>query len=196
MSPMLVAVTGPDGAGKTSLCRHLAATCEGGARVVQIWDALPGLPLVGPARDYLADLGPLARGTFLMHAVARALERGQRSGARILLLDGYWYKYAASELAFGDDLGLLLGRRFPKPQHTFSLDLPPEEALRRRPQPSAYEQGLPAPGTSADAAFLGFQRRTRAAWARVEAEAGPWVHLDATRPLDELSAEVWERVPR
>lgn len=194
MTPRLVAITGPDGAGKSTLCRRVAERWGEDARVVQIWDALAGLPLVSDARDYLADLGPIARGTFLMHAVARALERGERSGAGLLVFDGYWYKYAATELALGDELALVIGPHLRVPEVTFFVDLPPEEAARRRADPSAYERGM-VEGDATEA-FLHFQRRARAGWARVEAEAGPWVRLDGTRPVEELADAVLARVTR
>lgn len=183
----LLAITGPDGAGKSTLVDAVAAQWTG-ACVVRIWDALSDMPLKGPTEAYLADLGALARSLFLMHAVARSLEKAERSGATVLLLDGYWYKYAVSESLMGGAPKIWEECPFPRPERVWFLGISPEEAARRRAVPTAYERGFGA----GDDAFLSFQRRTRSAWDALEARVGPWEHLDGGRPTEELVRAILE----
>lgn len=197
MTPLRVCVTGPDGAGKSTLVQAVVAGLDarhgpGTATHVQIWDSLR--PLIGKeqAQQYLGTLGDRARALLLLHAVARVLELGERSGARVLVLDGYWYKYAVSELEHGAPPAIFAscGEVFPTPDRTWVLDVPLDTARDRKSSSTAYERGF----ASDPGAFAAFQARLRGRWAALEASQGPWHHLAATDPPEALAARVLAEV--
>jgi len=192
MKPMLVAVTGPDGSGKSTLVRAVHALLGPKAACpVQVWDALDGLISRTDAQRYLGTIGHRSRATLLLHAVSRALDLALASGARVILLDGYWFKYAVSEAEHGAPIALFDACRssFPRPELTVFLDLDVEARARRKTRYSPYEIGF-ADEADPVVAFVGFQRRLEPRWSALEAEVGPWLHLDAERSVDQLSARV------
>ena len=92
------------------------------------------------------------------------------------------------------------------PDLTFLLDCPPEEGLKRvgtaqkglplEPSDSGGAKRLDQKGTRRfEEESLDFHRRVRAGY-RILAEQEPdrWHVLDATRPSEEISESVWERV--
>lgn len=170
-------MTGPDGSGKSTAIAGIRDAL--GAREVSIWDGMGPFPSRRDAMAYLLDNDGPSRLLLLFHAMARALDLGRRSGAELLLVNGYWYKYAVSELGQGVPLPVVLGAAagFPVPERTLCIDVDPATALRRKGEVSAYEQGK-------EASFLRFQASLRPWWARIEAETGPWSHLDGTLPAD------------
>ena len=105
----LIAITGTDGTGKSTLCRNLCAKYST-FKEVSIWDAMSG-SLFHSKKDideYLCSLSANARLLFLSHALIQALDMAGKSKVEVLLLNGYYYKYFASELALGADLELSL----------------------------------------------------------------------------------------
>lgn len=197
MSPLRICITGPDGAGKSTLIAGLIEALEarhgaGSAVHVQVWDALQGLLDRAAAQRYLAVVDHRSRALLLLHAVSRALALGESSGARVVLLDGYWFKYAVSELEHGAPEALFAGcaEGFPAPDRVFALDLDPEEALRRKAELTDYERGF---GDDPEA-FLAFQRRLRARWEALETAVGPWTHLSALQSPDVLRDRVLSEI--
>jgi thymidylate kinase len=191
----LVVVTGPDGSGKSTACagaRERLAARGVSCREAGVWDALepaPGLPRPpfasrSEAERYLADLDGTARGLFIFHALSRALQLGRRAGPEVLLVNGYWYKYAASELGYGVDPAVVRGwvTGFPEPDQVFFLELDPETAWRRRQAATAYEQG-PAGSAESESEkerFIRFQTRLAPEWETIEREARrPWIRVSA-----------------
>ena len=55
---------------------------------------------------YLKLLSPVSRTHFLFHALHLALERAWERKPNVLLLNAYWYKYFATEVAHGGDPSL------------------------------------------------------------------------------------------
>ncbi|MEV0355073.1 hypothetical protein AB0H71_03330 [Nocardia sp. NPDC050697] len=193
--PVLICVSGADASGKSTQVDALTAalTADGTDTVAAgIWDALadPVLARHLPFRDraavlaYLRVLGPAARAHFLFHAVHTGLDLALARTPRIVLLNAYWYKYFATEVAHGGDPVALRAAvtGFPAPALTFHLRVTPETALARRGERSDYESGY------GDAArFLEFQRRSHRELDRLGAELG-WVELDATADPAALTA--------
>jgi thymidylate kinase len=202
--PLLIAITGPDGSGKSTACsrvRELLAE-RLGTRVVEVsvWDALAEHGDVAPvfkgraeAERYLADLDGVSRALFIFHAMARAVQLARQSKPSVMLLNGYWYKYAVSEIGYGVDPDFVLGATlgFALPAHVFCLDIDPETAWERRRRATAYEQGGSFGAASERERFMGFQGRLRQAWSAIEAQTGlHWEHLSALAPAEEIAQEI------
>lgn len=192
--PPLVCVAGGDGAGKSTQIAELAAALR--ARdirpaIVSAWDALSD-PIVArrlpfgrrsEVHEYVRVLGPGSRPHFMFHALHVAYERALAKSPDVILLNAYWYKYFATELAHGGDPALLrawtLG--FPPPVRTFYLRISPETALERKSLRSDYESGY---GDAA--AFVEFQGRSQQVLEELCAEMN-WTELDGTLPPEELT---------
>lgn len=213
-----IAITGPDGSGKSTVC---AALCEygtkryghGSVREVSVWNALsdPRVALL-PSREatekYLATLGTTSRPLFIFHALARACEQAEKleasSETKILLLNGYWYKYAASELGYGVPSEIVFGATagFSAPNLVFCLDVDPETSWQRKKQATAYEQGG---SENSKASFISFQTRLRNFWTTVEnksveREGIQWIHLSSLNSIEEtvsiIASEIDARLER
>jgi phosphohistidine swiveling domain-containing protein/thymidylate kinase len=193
----IVCVTGGDGAGKSTqiaaviqaLARTGQAACE-----VTIWDALSDdtmrdrIPFESRADvyRYLELLTPTSRIHFLFHALQLAIDLAAAKGADILLLNGHWYKYLATEAAHGGDPHVLraLTAGFPEPDQTFYLSITPAEALNRKTRRSDYESGY-----GDEAEFIEFQRRSRQVLDDLATELG-WTQLDGTACPDQLTEAI------
>lgn len=173
----LVAITGMDGSGKSTLVGKLAADLAetaGGCRVVGIWDLVkepdPAEPIRIPFRDwagadrFLRSLAPPDRAKFIFGCLGLALERGLRAPERTLLVDAYWYKYFVAEVVMQGESARpaleSLVRDFPTPHHLFFLAIEPEGTVTRKTSYSGYESGYDPRGDAAG--FLAFQRRSYA----------------------------------
>lgn len=157
----LVAITGFDGAGKSSLIKSLL---EGHSNMaeVSIWDALDGSIFTSKKEvdTYLTKLSGEARTLFLAHALSEAVNRGLKKDVDVLLLNGYYFKYFCSELALGapSELINMLIPLFPKPDLTIFLDIPFTISAQRKARFSQYECGLQGPSEDN---FLKFQKEIR-----------------------------------
>jgi len=191
--------TGTDGAGKsTQIGRTIARLAERGltARRYDKWDAydrgrFPECRFVRePLEDLrrcIAEMEGEARAMFLFWIIATTLKG--LGTCDVDVLDGYWYKHAASELTLGASRRLIgaLSAALPPADHVLYLRVDPERALARKPEVTRYECGRD-PEMSPDS-FLRHQHRLRAildGWAK---ESG-WAVIDANRPPDQVSAEV------
>jgi phosphohistidine swiveling domain-containing protein/thymidylate kinase len=185
----IVCVTGADGSGKSTQIAALAAAFESRGRAVAcvtIWDAFDDAAVRDrlPFADreavyrYLEVLTPSSRAHFLFHALQLAIDLAVARDADILLLDGHWYKYYATEVAHGGNPVTLraLTSGFPEPDWTFHLVVTPDEALQRKGSRSDYESGY-----GDDREFVSFQHRTQAVLGELGTELG-WSAIDATMP--------------
>ncbi|MCB9674572.1 MAG: hypothetical protein H6737_05605 [Alphaproteobacteria bacterium] len=194
-----VCITGPDGTGKSTLAAAVAAALDarhgvGTAVVAQIWDSLQPLVTREAAQRYLALVDDRSRALLLLHAVSRSLALAEATGASVVVLDGYWYKYAVSELEHGTPPAVFAGcdAAFPHPELTVALDLAVDEALRRKVELTAYERGFS--DDDAARAFVAFQQRLRTRWDALEADVGPWLHLSALDGPETLCERVVREV--
>jgi dTMP kinase len=191
--------TGTDGAGKsTQIGRTIARLAERGltTRRYDKWDAydrgrFPECRFVREPLDDLrrciAEMEGESRAMFLFWIIATTLKG--LGTCDVDLLDGYWYKHAASELTLGASRQLIgaLSAALPPADHVLYLRVDPERALARKPEVTRYECGRD-PALSPDS-FLRHQHRLRAildGWAK---ESG-WAVIDANRPPDQVSADV------
>jgi dTMP kinase len=196
---LLLALEGGEGAGKSTQARRLAiwlrdqgydvvATYEPGAtkvgmrlRAVLLDTAHAGLNARAEALMYAAD-----RAEHVAAVIRPAIERGA-----IVVTD----RYVDSSLAYqGAGRTLPLGEvtRINRwatggltPDLTILLDLPPSEGLGRRARSADRLEAEPAE----------FHNRVRSGFRQLaDAEPRRYLVLDATRPADEISQEIQDRV--
>jgi dTMP kinase len=196
---LLLALEGGEGAGKSTQARRLSiwlrdqgydvvSTFEPGAtkvgmrlRAVLLDTAHAGLDPRAEALLYAAD-----RAEHVNSIIRPAIERGA-----IVVTD----RYVDSSLAYqGTGRCLPLGEvtRINRwatggltPDLTILLDLPPADGLRRRASSADRLEAEPAD----------FHNRVRSGFRQLaDAEPRRYVVLDATRPADEISREIQERV--
>ncbi len=168
----LIAITGTDGTGKSTLCQNLCAKYPN-FREVSIWDTMDGF-LFHTKKDidtYLCALSANARLLFLSHALMQALDKARGSKAETLLLNGYYYKYFASELVLGANSILVtkLIDAFPVPDLIVELVGNPKVSFARKDTLSRYECGLQPPSFETFEAFqkkviIQFQTFDRKDW--------------------------------
>lgn len=188
----LLCLTGADAAGKSTQIERIADEWTGrGLRVstMSIWDAMVDpvqralLPFDGPTdvHAYLASLGVYARAHFLFHALHVGLDLARRDEPDVILANGYWFKYAATEIAHGadPDIVLALGSAFPEPDATVHLRIGIDDALGRRAEFSDYEGGFGRDPVA-------FQSRAHRALDRLGEMRG-WAPLDAGDDVDALT---------
>ena len=193
---MIVALDGPDGAGKSTLVSHLIrwAHARGrSARVVDKWEIFDSALvrsarfLRGTDREELrlciAEMPSPARMMFLawMNTLAAGRALGE-AAEDLVVVDGYWVKHAASELILGGDPGLVeaIGEAIAPVDLIVYVDVDPDEALRRKQGlVTAYECG--ADLTCDPHRFLAHQAGMRTVmleWARTRG----WAVLAADAP--------------
>ena len=183
----LIAITGTDGTGKSTLCKNL---CEKYPtfKEVSIWDAMSG-SLFHTKKDidkYLCSLSANARLLFLSHALIQAVDLAKKSEAEVLLLNGYYYKYFASELALGADLDLvkMMIRTFPKPEVNIELIANPDITFARKEKLSRYECGLQVPSLEA---FQNFQSKVLMEWKVFDRK--DWKTISSELSIDDVFNE-------
>jgi dTMP kinase len=197
-----ICVAGGDGSGKTTQIARLTAFFEERHRTVapvSIWDAFTDpavvskLPFARPSDiyPYLKLLGPVCRTHFLFHALHFALERARERRPNVMLLNAYWYKYFATEVAHGGDPAELrrLAAGFPEPDLTFYLSVSPQDALARKTHRSDYESGY----GEDEQEFLDFQRRAHQALQALAAEYS-WTDLDGRSSPDDITTAMIQRL--
>lgn len=193
----IICVSGADGCGKSTLVAGMAESLPG-CRVVTIWDLLgdpraaPVFPSKAQLHAFLGALQPDSRAMFLMTCMKAAMERAL-GGVRIV--DGYWYKYLAGELALGADPERVhpLGALFTAPVLTLHVSLAPEVAARRKAGAfSAYECGLRKPTAEN---FVEFQSRTAPIVRQLaELDCRQVVSLNGALPAPELLGQALRSV--
>ena len=204
----LICVTGPDGSGKTTQISRIAEILERGGKhqvaAVTIWDLLLDPTCKGkllfddPATvdRYLSILHPTSRALFLYHCFHEAMELGKKRGANVLLINAYWYKYYATEVAHGGDkqkLRKLAEDIFPAPDLTFHLKIAPEQAFGRKERLSGYESGFAK--NRNEAAFVAFQRTAHAVLDELAADLH-WIPLDAREPVARLTETIAQAIAK
>lgn len=194
---LLVAVTGTDGAGKTSITRsvfHELRTLSHGVALNDRWDIV-GNPAAYPTASFLADdipllrncitdMSPMSRLLFLLWTMHLSLADHVAEGENtVRLTDSYWMKHAASEVVYGLDKNWTRSvcNGLPRADIVLYLRVSPELAWQRiGSSANAYECGMDS-GCS-QAAFLRHQRAMQEVldeWGR----AGDWIVIDADQPL-------------
>jgi thymidylate kinase len=201
---VIVAIVGADGAGKSTVSRTVGQALGGRARVVDRWDIVGGPD--HPVTDFLKDdsrqvrsrsvrMAPHSRFLFLVWASVSSLVDWQAPQApqaadSVVILDGYWMKHAASEIAYGLDRPWVeqVVAGLPGVDVAVYLRSDPETSWDRmggRAVP--YECALdPA---CAKPSFIAHQRKIHAVLDQWAARSG-WLTVDARQPLDAVVGEV------
>jgi len=206
---MLIALIGADGAGKSTVAaaaREQLVAAGYPARTLDRWDivgnpAYPTARFLAPdereVRSCAARMGNPSRLLFLLWASAMALTDEWREPVldEVTVLDGYWMKHAASEVAYGLDRTWVeqVAAGLPPPDLGIYLRTTPELAWERKGgRPFPYECGMDM--SCSRASFLAHQRVLHGVldeWA----DRFGWITVDATRPLDAvLDSVVMEAV--
>jgi dTMP kinase len=180
------------------MCRAIAERL--GGIEVSVWDFLEeGAPFGSKAETlaHVATLEGIDRMRTIFALFRRSLELRLGQDGPLFILNGYWYKYAASELAYGVSAAAIAAAvaDFPAPCSTFFLDLSPEEAWFRKGSGSTYERGLMRGGPAqenADAGrqFVDFQRRIRPHWEALQRQHGPWTRISAAPSPERVLATI------
>ncbi len=197
MALPMVVITGPDGSGKSTACKGAALKLteqfgKDSIGCASIWDSMTatGNFKKEAVVRYLSTLGGPARTLFLFHAMRHSVELALAKAPKLLLVDSYFYKYAASELAYGTTPSIVAGAvaGFEKPALTLYLDVDADAALKRKGQTSEYE--------SAGGNFLNFQKSMQAHWKQLEAEHGPWIHISSCETAEATLTKVVAAIDR
>ena len=158
---MLIAITGADGVGKSTVSSMLATLLnqqDVTMKSLDRWDVcsaekFPWCRFIGMPKEQLrhcvADMPAHSRLMFIFWTLYTVIEEYRQDSSPITFIDSYWMKHAAAEVAMGLP-GLWveqLAAEFPKPDLTILLDVPPEEAWRRKEQSdfidlNRYECGM------------------------------------------------------
>lgn len=200
---LFVTFEGPEGSGKTTQIRRLAAWLRDQGRAV-LATREPGGTRIGDAvRAVLLDpahteMRPEAE--ILLFSAARAqlvgqLIRPQLTGGGVVICD----RFADSTLAYqgyGRQLDLARLRQITAfatggltPDLTVCLDLPVLEGLRRK------QGGDQAEWNRMERERIDFHERVREGFLSLAAaEPARWLVLDATRPVEEVQDRIRERV--
>lgn len=144
---MIIAMDGPDGAGKSSQVKRLASWADSQGlsfRVVGKWQVFEEAQvpqarfLRGSSLDELrvciAEMPNPARMLYLGWLNTLAAERARAAEEDLVVLDGYWVKHAATELLAGCHKGLVdaIVDATASVDMVVFFDVTPEEALRRK----------------------------------------------------------------
>jgi dTMP kinase len=122
------------------------------------------------SHNYFPSLKGNSRFLFLafMHSVIT--DHFPKDYDTLVLLDGYWQKNLATELAMGRDETWMraVSSFFPTPELTFVIDIDPSEIVDRGHQPTPYETGCD-PSLSGYS-FIEHQRKVRSALLKLAEE--------------------------
>lgn len=149
---MIVALDGPDGAGKSTQCRRIVAGVQHqgvSARTVCKWDVFDAgrVPFARflrasdriELRECIAEMGTTERILFLGWMNAVTATSAQSAAERLILLDGYLLTHAASEIVLGGSPSLVSAVREATAEVdlVILLDVTPQVAPRSSATPSS-----------------------------------------------------------
>jgi dTMP kinase len=201
---VIAAIVGADGAGKSTVSQAVRGALGERARVVDRWDIVgnPEYPVADfikensrQVRNRSVRMAPHSRFLFLVWTSISSVVDWKAPGASqtpdsVTILDGYWMKHAASEIAYGLDQAWVeqVVAGLPGVDAAVYLRSDPETAWSRMGSRAVpYECGLDL--TCAKPSFLRHQQKIHDvldAWA---ARSG-WLTVDTRQPLDAVVGEV------
>ena len=198
-----IAITGPDGSGKSTLCKKLCLELKSqgcNVAVSSAWDSLKilnkysngGFEDREQIQNYLMSCEGESRIYFMLHSLMRSLEEHRNNGVELLILDGYWYKYLISEISMGLDKSILssLSILFPEVLTTIYLDIDPELALRRKEELSQYE----TQGSKEATKFLELQTIQYSLWKDLLLTKPEWVSISSNQEISMVFEQILKTV--
>ncbi len=134
--------------------------------------------------NFFCALTSDSRLLFLAHALKYSIDKALESSCKLIIVDGYYFKYFAGELALGAQFNLVnsLIENFPKPDLVIELNLSIEEAAKRKGKFSGYECGLNSEANSAE--FINFQHKAKELWSIFP--KSNWQTINSNLPVDEV----------
>jgi dTMP kinase len=206
---VIVAIVGPDGAGKSTATRQVTAHLRGRgdtATLVDRWDIVgdaryPAARFmqasVAETRRCVAEMPGASRFLFLMWSIGYALEARPRVPGAVTVLDGYWMKHAASEAAYGVDREWIesVVAGLPPTDEVVYLRVTPDVAWARKEDGDVvpYECGMDP--SCSRASFVAHQTRildVMDGWA----ERDGWTVVDASGDRDAARRAIVARLDR
>ena len=189
-------IVGPDGAGKSSLASRVRESWEHAGHpveLVRVWDALvpegSSKEALARARKELAcqlpRLSPRERFELTLEGWRQACARCDP--AALWVVDGFWYKYAASEMAHGlprsevEECLHSIEGLVASPRLVY-LEVGAQTAAGRKEHFTDYECGYQEVG---EVAFVEFQTRARAFLEDLLRPLDP-LWIDGRQPLETL----------
>lgn len=109
---------------------------------------------------FLLKFEPIARTLFLQSLIKNTLDKIHHN-TQIVIFNGYWYKYAASEAAYGVPFSFWstsAAQYFPIPDVAIHLDVPFDSCSERRQSWTSYESGQARYWGTAPLNFENFQK--------------------------------------
>lgn len=197
---MLIAIAGPDGAGKSTLSGVLAQMLRDrghDAICLSRFDILD--PELSPASAFIdcdiltvrqsvmAMPTATARLLFTLWSMAVTAASQLAVPGRVIIYDSYWMKHTAAEIIFGanEQAALAATTMLVPPDLTFYVRLPAEILLARKPYDRVpYECGMD--DLCRPERFLAHQRSIQSyldAWA----ERFDWLEVDGAQPTSVLA---------
>jgi thymidylate kinase len=142
---------------------------------------------------FLLKFEPIARTLFLQSLIKNALSK-IHINTQIVIFNGYWYKYAASEAAYGVPLSFWNQSAdiyFPKPDIAVHLDVPFEACSHRRQVWTPYEGGQARYWGIAPLSFEQFQRSMHKQFQTLFATTNaPVLHIDGNHDSEQVTRNI------
>ena len=195
----LIIITGPDGAGKSTLCEQLCERLGANAKLVNIWSGLKESPFTASKssiHSYLEKIDPISRNLLIFHSILAAIHDANHQQYPYILVDGFWYKYAVTEQALSKNKKVfeIAENIFEKPDRVFYLDVSPATALLRKNDVSAYEIGFAQTG-DAGTQFITFQNKIHENWSLLIKQHPHWVQINTeAQSIEQTTRQVYHEI--
>ena len=127
----------------------------------------------------------------MLAGLSRSYHQALAQNPRFIVADGYWYKYAVTELALtGDSSTFKVAEAiFPNPRLAIFLDVKPEEALRRKREFSTYESGFS--DEDSENSFIKFQTRIYDKWQTMLSLSSDWYTINSqSHSIDSITQQI------
>lgn len=195
-----IVISGPDACGKDTQIKRLEnyfIKLGKKTQVLSIHSSLLDFNLVSSIKAFsdvlnifLLKFEPIARTLFLQSLVKNTLDKIQGT-TEIVIFNGYWYKYAASEAAYGVPLSFWsnsASQYFPKPDIAIHLDVPFDSCFKRRQNWTPYESGMARYWGSKNLNFEQFQLTVHKEFESLISNiSDPILRIDGNHDVDQVA---------
>lgn len=191
----LICITGTDGSGKSAFITELLKSIPSSREVSVIDENFVAggrfFQSLKEFDEYLTLLTPDSRLLFIAHAFKYALDQAMKGKEKYLILNSYYYKYFAAELALGANTSLekLLRALFPVPDKTILVLMNSCEAVKRKGVFLKYECGCKEPNPDN---FCEFQKEV---FKFIQEYAEPnWLILSGKKSFEENFTKICDYI--